>query len=90
MKISELQKILECYKKEYGNLEVRLAVEAPSGKQHKLLDYAYAIDVHTIYNKKEFDNLTVNKGLPEELALDILNEKGLFKTYLDIYTYTKE
>lgn len=90
MKISELQKILECYKKANGDLEVRLAIEAPSGKQHKLLDYAYAIDVHTVYDKKEFDNLTVNKGLPEELALDILNEKDLFKTYLDIYTYTKE
>ena len=65
MKISELQNILEHYKQENGDLEVRLAVEAPSGKQHKLLDYAYAIDVHTVYDKTEFNNLTVNKGLTE-------------------------
>lgn len=90
MKISELQKILKRYKKEKGDLEVRLAVEAPSGKQYKLLDYAYAIDVHTVYDKTEFNNLTVNKDLTEAQALDILDEKGLFKTYLDIYTYIKK
>ena len=86
MKISELQKILEHYKQENGDLEVRLTVETRFGEQHEIFDYD-AIDVQVVYDETEFNNLTINKGLTEARALDNLEKKGLAKTYLDIYTY---
>lgn len=86
MKISELQKILEHYKQKNGDLEVRLTAETRFGIQHEILDY-YSIDIQVVYDETEFNNLTINKGLTEARALDILDEKGLAKTYLDIYTY---
>ena len=89
MKISELQKILEHYKQENGDLEVRLTTETRFGIQHEILDYN-SIDIQVVYDETEFNNLTINKGLTEARALDILDEKGLAKTYLDIYTYITE
>ena len=86
MKISELQKILECYKKEKGDLEVRITAETRLSEQHEILDYD-SIDIQVVYDGTEFNNLTINKGLTEARALDILDEKGLAKTFLDIYTY---
>ena len=86
MKISELQKILEHYKQKNGDLEVRLTTETRFGIQHEILDYD-SIDIQVVYDETEFDNLTINKGLTEARALDILNKKGLAKTFLDIYTY---
>ena len=86
MKISELQKILEHYKQENGDLEVRLTAETRFGIQHEILSDD-SIDIQVVYDETEFDNLTINKGLTEARALDILDEKGLAKTYLDIYTY---
>lgn len=86
MKISELQKILEHYKQENGDLEVRLTSETRFGIQHEILDYN-SIDIQVVYDKTEFNNLIISKGLTEARALDILDEKGLAKTYLDIYTY---
>ena len=86
MKISELQKSLEYYKKENGDLEVRLTAETRFGIQHEILDYD-SLDIQVVYDKTEFNNLTIIKGLTEARALDILDEKGLAKTYLDIYTY---
>ena len=50
------------------------------------MDYN-AIDIQVVYDETEFNNLTINKDLTEARALDILDEKGLAKTYLDIYTY---
>lgn len=88
MKISELQKILEYYKKENGDLEVRLTAETRFGEQHEILDYD-AIDTNVVYNETEFNNLVINRGLTEQQALDILDKKGLAKIYLDIYTYIK-
>ena len=88
MKISELQKILERYKKENGDLEVRLTAETRFGEQHEILDYD-AIDINIVYDETEFNNLLINKGLTEQQALDIFDEKGLAKVYLDIYTYIK-
>lgn len=88
MKISELQKILEHYKKENGDLEVRLTVETHFDEQHEVLDYD-AIDTNVVYDKTEFNNLLINKGLTEQQALDILDKQVLAKTYLDIYTYIK-
>ena len=89
MKISELQKILEHYKKENGDLEVRITAETHLGEQHEILDYD-AIDINVVYDEEEFNNLTINKGLTEARALDILEERKLFITFLDIYTYIKE
>ena len=37
MKISELQKILECYKKENGDLEVRLVIDSHNGEEYNEL-----------------------------------------------------
>lgn len=88
MKISELQKILEHYKKENGDLEVRLTAETRFGEQHEILD-CDAIDTNVVYDETEFNNLVINRGLTEQQALDILDKKGLAKTYLDIYTYLK-
>ena len=88
MKISELQKILEHYKKENGDLEVRLTAETHFGEQHEILDYD-AIDTQAVYNKREFNNLVNNMGLTEQQALDNLKERNLAEIYLDIYTYIK-
>lgn len=88
MKISELQKILEHYKQENGDLEVRITAETHFNEQHEILDHD-AIDINVVYDETEFNNLVINKGLTEARALDILDEKGLSKMYLDIYTYIK-
>ena len=88
MKISELQNILEHYKQENGDLEVRITAETRFNEQHEILDYD-AIDINVVYDKTEFNNLVINKGLTEARALDILDQKGLAKIYLDIYTYIK-
>ena len=88
MKISELQKILEHYKKENGDLEVRITAETRLGEQHEILDYN-AVDINVAYDEEEFNNLTINKGLTEAQALDILKERKLFITFLDIYIYIK-
>lgn len=88
MKISELQNILEHYKQENGDLEIRITAETRFNEQHEILDYD-AIDINVVYDKTEFNNLVINKGLTEARALDILDEKGLSKMYLDIYTYIK-
>lgn len=88
MKISELQKILERYKKENGDLEIRITAETRFGEQHESLDYA-TIDTNVVYDEKEFNNLIINKGLTEQQALDNLEKGGLAKVYLDIYTYIR-
>lgn len=88
MKISELQKILERYKKENGDLEVRITAETRFGEQHEILDYD-AIDTKAVYDKEEFDNLVNNMGLTKQQALDNLKERNLAEIYLDIYTYIK-
>ena len=88
MKISELQNILEHYKQENGDLEVRITAETRFNEQHEILDYD-AIDINVVYDKTEVNNLVINKYLTEARALDILGEKGLAKIYLDIYTYIK-
>ena len=88
MKISELQKILNHYKKEDGDLEIRLTVDTRFGEQYDILDYD-AIDTKAVYDEKEFNNLVDNMGLTEQQALDNLEKEGLAKVYLDIYTYIK-
>ena len=88
MKISELQKILEHYKQENGDLEVSLTAETRFNEQYEVLDYD-AIDTKAVYDEKEFDNLVNNMGLTEQQALDNLKKRGLAKIYLDIYTYIK-
>lgn len=86
MKISELQKILEHYKQENGDLEVRITAETRCGEQHEIID-AGAIDTSVVYDEKELNNLVNNMGFTEAHALDILDQKGLAKIYLNIYTY---
>lgn len=88
MKISELQKILERYKKENGDLKVRITAETRFGEQHEILDYD-AIDTKAVYDKEEFNNLVNNMGLTEQQAFDNLKEKKLATVFLDIYTYIK-
>lgn len=86
MKISELQNILEHYKQENGDLEVRITAETRCGEQHEIID-AGAIDTSVVYDEKELNNLVNNMGFTEAHALDILDQKGLAKIYLNIYTY---
>lgn len=88
MKISELQKILEHYKKENGDLEVKLTAETRFGEQHEILD-CDAIDTNVVYDETEFNNLVINRGLTEQQAFDNLKERKLAIVFLDIYTYIK-
>ena len=86
MKISELQKILEHYQRENGDLEVRLVIDTYNGEEYnKLINKC--IDTTQVYNENEFDNLINNMSLTEQQALDNLEKEDLAKTYLDIYTY---
>lgn len=86
MKISKLQEILEHYKQENGDLEVRITAETRCGEQHEIID-AGAIATNVVYDEKEFNNLVNNMGFTEAHALDILDQRDLAKIYLDIYTY---
>lgn len=86
MKISELQNILEHYKQENGDLEVRLVIDTHNGEEYNKL-ISNCIDTTQVYDEEEFDNLVNNKGLTKQQALDNLEKEGLAKTYLDIYTY---
>lgn len=88
MKISELQNILEHYKQENGDLEVRITAETRCGEQHEILDCG-DINTQAVYDEEEFDNLMNNMGLTEQQAIDNLKERELAKVYLDIYTYIK-
>lgn len=88
MKISELQKILERYKKENGDLEVRLTVDTRCDEQHEILDCG-DINTQVVYDEEEFDNLVNIMGLTKQQAIDNLKERELAKVYLDIYTYIK-
>lgn len=89
MKISELQEILEHYKKENGDLEVRLVIDTPyEDNQCNLLDKE-DIDTQTNFDLDEYDNLINNIGLTDEEAIKNLKERELAKVYLNIYTYIK-
>ena len=88
MKISELQKILEHYKKENGDLEVRLVIDTHNGEEYNELS-SNCIDTTQVYDEEEFNNLVNNMGLTEQQAFDNLKERKLAITYLDIYTYIK-
>ena len=54
MKISELQNILEHYKQENGDLEVRITAETHFNEQHEILDHD-AIDINVVYDETEFN-----------------------------------
>ena len=86
MKISELQNILEHYKQENGDLEVRLIIDTHNGEEYNEI-LKKCIDTTQIYDEEEFNNLVNNKSLTKQQALDNLEKEGLAKTYLDIYTY---
>ena len=88
MKISELQKILECYKKENGDLEIRLVIDTHNGEEYNELINA-CIDTTQVYVEEEFNNLVNNMGLTEQQAFDNLKERKLAIVFLDIYTYIK-
>lgn len=86
MKISELQNLLEHYKQENGDLEVRLVIDTHNGEEYNKL-ISNCIDTTQVYDEEEFNNLVNNKGLTKQQALNNLEKEGLAKTYLDIYTY---
>ena len=88
MKISELQNILEHYKQENGDLEVRLVIDTHNGEEYNELN-SNCIDTTQVYDEEEFDNLVNNMGLTEQQAFDNLKDKELTATFLDIYTYIK-
>ena len=88
MKISELQNILEHYKQENGDLEVRLVIDTHNGEEYNEL-INKCIDTTQIYDEEEFNNLVNNMGLTEQQAFDNLKERKLAATFLDIYTYIK-
>lgn len=86
MKISELQEILEHYKQENGDLEVRLVIDTHNGEEYNELN-STCIDTTQVYDEEEFNNLVNNIGLTEQQAFDNLKEEGLATTCLDIYTF---
>ena len=88
MKISELQNILEHYKQENGDLEVRLVIDTHNGEEYNELN-SNCIDTTQIYDEEEFNNLVNNMGLTEQQAFDNLKDRELAATFLDIYTYIK-
>ena len=88
MKISELQNILEHYKQENGDLEVRLVIDTHNGEEYSEI-INNCIDTTQIYDEEEFNNLVNNMGLTEQQAFDNLKERELAATFLDIYTYIK-
>lgn len=79
MKISELQKILEQRKQDYGDLEVRVLTETNYSTQVAKIGCVIA---SSSYNEEEFDNLINRMGLTEEQAIAFLKA-----TYLNIITY---
>lgn len=89
MKISELQEIIEHYKKENGDLGVRLVIDVHNGEEYNEL-ISNCIDTTQVYDEEEFNNLVNNMGLTEQQAFDNLKERELATTYLDIYTYIKQ
>ena len=89
MKISELQKSLEYYKKEKGDLEIRLVIDSHNGEEYNELINA-CIDTTQVYVEEEFNNLVNNKGLTEQQAFDNLKDRELAATFLDIYTDIKK
>lgn len=88
MKISELQNILEHYKQENGDLEVRLVIDTHNDEEYNELN-SNCIDTTQVYDEEEFDNLVNNLGLTEQQAFDNLKDRELAATFLDIYTYIK-
>ena len=88
MKISELQNILEHYKQENGDLEVRLVIDTHNGEEYNKLS-SNCIDTTQVYDEKEFNKLVNNLGLTEQQAFDNLKDRELAATFLDIYTYIK-
>ena len=88
MKISELQNILEHYKQENGDLEVRLVIDTHNGEKYNEI-ISNCIDTTQVYDEEEFDNLVNNMGLTEQQAFDNLKDRELAATFLDIYTYIK-
>ena len=65
MKISELQNILEHYKQENGDLEVRLVIDSHNGEEYNELINA-CIGTTQVYVEEEFNNLVNNKGLTKQ------------------------
>ena len=55
MKISELQNILEHYKQENGDLEVRLVIDTHNGEEYNKLS-SNCIDTTQVYDEKEINN----------------------------------
>ena len=88
MKISDLQNILEHYKQENGDLEVRLVIDTHNGEEYNEI-INKCIDTTQIYDEEEFNNLVNNLGLTEQQAFDNLKDRELAATFLDIYTYIK-
>ena len=88
MKISELQEILEHYKQEKGDLEVRLVIDTHNGEEYNKL-ISSCIDTTQVYDEEEFNNLVNNMGLTEQQAFNNLKDRELAATFLDIYTYIK-
>lgn len=88
MKISELQNILEHYKQENGDLEVRLVIDTHNDEEYNEI-INNCIDTTQVYDEAEFNNLVNNMGLTEQQAFDNLKDRELAATFLDIYTYIK-
>lgn len=89
MKISELQKILEHYKEENGDSEVRLVISTPCKDTFYLLNSDTVIEPTNIYDVDEYNYKYLFKGLSSEEAFTELKKEGLAVTYLDIHQYIK-
>lgn len=88
MKISELQKILERYKKENGDLEVRIVIGTPLTQVTDILT-SNDIKLSLIYDTDEFIK-TMKDGLSVDKIIANLKERGLAVSYLNIYKYIEQ
>lgn len=85
MKISELQEILEHYKQENGDLEVRIVVETPITKINEVLINT-DLKLSLVYNSDKLIK-AMETGLLADEAINNLKERGLATNYLNIYKY---
>lgn len=85
MKISELQEILEHYKQENGDLEIRIVTETPITKIEEILT-STDLKLSLVYNYNELVKI-METGLLADDAINKLKERGLATTYLNIYKY---
>lgn len=88
MKISELQEILNHYKQENGDLEVRIVIGTPLTQVTDILT-SNDIKLSLTYDTDSFIK-AMKPGLLVDKIIANLKERGLAVNYLNIYKYIEQ